>query len=195
MILLCRSLTRSWYDSFVSSEQIQNCLNSSINSFSCKISDLAWNYSGLHYCLFVKVLFGNLLELPKRRRRDLNPRAAINDLHPFQGCPFSLLGTSANYKKYASSASILLYIGLRSILRGASTPAERVGFEPTRPSGQTVFKTASLWPLRYLSECVVSAQRVIWYHNFILLSSPFQKFKQMFSTNIIIFPIYKFKLI
>ena len=31
----------------------------------------------------------------QRRRRDLNPRAAINDLHPFQGCPFSLLGTSA----------------------------------------------------------------------------------------------------
>ena len=27
-----------------------------------------------------------------RRRRDLNPRAAINDLHPFQGCPFSHLG-------------------------------------------------------------------------------------------------------
>ena len=31
-------------------------------------------------------------------------------------------------------------------------PAERVGFEPTRPCGQTVFKTASLWPLRYLSK-------------------------------------------
>ena len=29
---------------------------------------------------------------------------------------------------------------------------ERVGFEPTRPNGQTVFKTASLWPLRYLSK-------------------------------------------
>ena len=29
-----------------------------------------------------------------RRRRDLNPRAAINDLLPFQGSPFSLLGTS-----------------------------------------------------------------------------------------------------
>jgi len=27
--------------------------------------------------------------------RYLNHRAAINDLHPFQGCPFSLLGTSA----------------------------------------------------------------------------------------------------
>ena len=30
----------------------------------------------------------------ERRRRDLNPRAAINDLHPFQGCPFNHLGTS-----------------------------------------------------------------------------------------------------
>ena len=26
-----------------------------------------------------------------------------------------------------------------------------MGFEPTHPFGQTVFKTASLWPLRYLS--------------------------------------------
>ena len=32
------------------------------------------------------------------------------------------------------------------------SPTERVGFEPTRPCGQTVFKTASLWPLRYLSK-------------------------------------------
>ena len=30
--------------------------------------------------------------------------------------------------------------------------AERMGFEPMRPFGQTVFKTASLWPLRYLSK-------------------------------------------
>ena len=28
----------------------------------------------------------------ERRRRDLNPRAAVNDLHPFQGCPFGQLG-------------------------------------------------------------------------------------------------------
>ena len=52
-------------------------------------------YSGLHYCLFVKV-HSVILRTTKRRRRDLNPRAAINDLHPFQGCPFSLLGTSPN---------------------------------------------------------------------------------------------------
>ena len=32
------------------------------------------------------------IKLSERRRRDLNPRAAINDLHPFQGCPFSHLG-------------------------------------------------------------------------------------------------------
>ena len=31
----------------------------------------------------------------QRRRRDLNPRAATNDLLPFQGSPFSHLGTSA----------------------------------------------------------------------------------------------------
>ena len=30
----------------------------------------------------------------ERRRRDLNPRAATNDLLPFQGSPFSHLGTS-----------------------------------------------------------------------------------------------------
>ena len=32
----------------------------------------------------------------ERRRRDLNPRAATNDLLPFQGSPFSHLGTSAS---------------------------------------------------------------------------------------------------
>ena len=32
----------------------------------------------------------------KRRRRDLNPRAATNDLLPFQGSPFNHLGTSAS---------------------------------------------------------------------------------------------------
>ena len=31
----------------------------------------------------------------QRRRRDLNPRTAINSLLPFQGSPFNHLGTSA----------------------------------------------------------------------------------------------------
>ena len=37
--------------------------------------------------------------------------------------------------------------------------AERMGFEPMRPWRQTVFKTAPLWPLRYLSIfCFVACQ-------------------------------------
>ena len=34
----------------------------------------------------------------ERRRRDLNPRAAVNDLHPFQGCPFGQLGYFSELK-------------------------------------------------------------------------------------------------
>ena len=71
----------------------------------------------------------------------MNPRAAINDLHPFQGCPFSLLGTSA---KQLSLNLSLPYINANNFDRSFAYPAERVGFEPTRPCGQTVFKTASL---------------------------------------------------
>ena len=93
----------------------------------------------------------------ERRRRDLNPRAATNDLLPFQGSPFSHLGTSP-------SVDIM-----------DSWWTERVGFEPTRPCGQTVFKTASLWPLRYLSKNVLNhyimdiyfCQELFW---FILLT-------------------------
>ena len=81
----------------------------------------------------LKLIFQNLLSKFQRRRRDLNPRAAINDLLTFQASPFSHLGTSP-------SVDIM-----------DSWWTERVGFEPTRPCGQTVFKTASLWPLRYLS--------------------------------------------
>ena len=85
----------------------------------------------------------------KRTRRDLNPRAAINDLHPFQGCPFSLLGTSAK-SRCLNISKYYIVIG-----KPFACPTERVGFEPTRPCGQTVFKTASLWPLRYLSSNVL----------------------------------------
>lgn len=37
-------------------------------------------------------LFQQFLDNIKRRRRDLNPRAATNDLLPFQGSPFGQLG-------------------------------------------------------------------------------------------------------
>ena len=41
--------------------------------------------------------FLKMIEKSKRRKRDLNPRAAINDLLPFQGSPFSRLGISPYY--------------------------------------------------------------------------------------------------
>ena len=46
---------------------------------------------------YVQVFVNNFLNfffqrISKRRRRDLNPRAAINDLLPFQGSPFGQLG-------------------------------------------------------------------------------------------------------
>lgn len=55
-----------------------------------------------HVCFASSAINGD----HQRRRRDLNPRAAINDLHPFQGCPFSLLGTSA--KKQSLLAYLIL---------------------------------------------------------------------------------------
>ena len=79
-----------------------------------------------------------------RRRRDLNSRADFSTYSLSRGAP--------------SPAWVRLHVKLCSC-RSISCPlfpqknlAERVGFEPTRPFGQTVFKTASLWPLRYLSK-------------------------------------------
>ena len=70
----------------------------------------------------------------------MNPRAAINDLLPFQGSPFSLLGTSPNKltnKRYSISIPV--------------DTAEKVGFEPTAPCGVTGFQDQLLKPLGHLS--------------------------------------------
>ena len=67
----------------------------------------------------------------------MNPRAAINDLLPFQGSPFSLLGISPEL--------LLADFMLRD-------QAERVGFEPTVPCGITGFQDQLLKPLGHLSK-------------------------------------------
>ena len=54
-------------------------------------------------------------------------------------------------KHWKHFAVIYEQIYINGSLSASVLKAERVGFEPTRPFGQTVFKTASLWPLRYLS--------------------------------------------
>ncbi len=84
----------------------------------------------------------------------MNPRAAINDLHPFQGCPFSHLGyfsTPESLTRLLRAAHYRIFFTTRIVLcvcpvvsGTICSETERVGFEPTRPCGQTVFKTASL---------------------------------------------------
>ena len=89
-----------------------------------------------HVCFVSSAINGD----HQRRRRDLNPRAAINDLLPFQGSPFSLLGTSPNKltnKRYSISIPV--------------DTAEKVGFEPTAPCGVTGFQDQLLKPLGHLS--------------------------------------------
>ncbi len=121
----------------------------SLNSLSFSFS-LVKNFFILfrHFSVvfqLVKIPFLNSV-LNKRRRRDLNPRAATNDLLPFQGSPFNHLGTSALVDSHlAFFARSLFSSAPGTHLSGSAVQlAERVGFEPTRPCGQTVFKTASL---------------------------------------------------
>ncbi len=76
----------------------------------------------------------------------MNPRAAINDLLPFQGSPFDLLGISP--KAQIAKTIFILFKPLctKAVSKTGKVlaEAERMGFEPMRPFGQTVFKTAPL---------------------------------------------------
>ena len=91
-----------------------------------------------HVCFASSAINGD----HQRRRRDLNPRAAINDLLPFQGSPFSRLGTSPMLNSYSC-------IKLNSVVK---TETEKVGFEPTAPFGVTGFQDRLLKPLGHLSK-------------------------------------------
>ena len=109
--------------------------------FVC-LSDSLFTLPHLIDCVkyFFEVFYFFKIQNLKRRRRDLNPRAAINDLLPFQGSPFSLLGTSPNKltnKRYSISIPV--------------DTAEKVGFEPTAPCGVTGFQDQLLKPLGHLS--------------------------------------------
>ena len=69
-----------------------------------------------------------------RRRRDSNPRTGFPTYALSRGASSTCLSTSPNAVKLKKRTMSLHIIKM----------AERVGFEPTRPCGQTVFKTASL---------------------------------------------------
>ena len=83
----------------------------------------------------------------------MNPRAAINDLHPFQGCPFSLLGTSPclNFNSY-----LINDIYYRNGEGGIRTHA------PLRTNGfqDRLVMTTSI-PLHIVADLLCSRQRKI----------------------------------
>ncbi len=83
----------------------------------------------------------------------MNPRAAINDLHPFQGCPFGQLG----YFSMLQNSDTLL-----SFMHRCRIPeTEKVGFEPTVPFGITGFQDQLLKPLGHLSASVLNSACMI----------------------------------
>ena len=66
-----------------------------VNNFFLAVFSTAQLYYHVFKCLSTTFfIFYNC----ERRRRDLNPRAAVNDLHPFQGCPFGQLGYFSELK-------------------------------------------------------------------------------------------------
>ena len=77
-------------------------------------SSFILSHSQLFVKNFLTFFFSKLSiqEVLKRRRRDLNPRAAINDLLPFQGSPFGQLG----YFSKLPYAIALVYFFTRSVL-------------------------------------------------------------------------------
>ena len=91
----------------------------SLNSLSFSFS-LVKNFFILfrHFSVvfqLVKIPFLNSV-LNKRRRRDLNPRAAINDLLPFQGSPFGQLGYFSKLPYLLSSSDIYLCRSQRQVI-------------------------------------------------------------------------------
>ena len=140
--VLFLNLKRNFRESYVFHCLVIKVLNSP------SLRQLVYSTTSFSMC---QVLFSSFFKL-ERRRRDLNPRAAINDLLPFQGSPFGQLGYFSKLPyAIASHFSEAFYIISRcfSFVKNffylfSFSTAERVGFEPTRPCGQTVFKTASL---------------------------------------------------
>ena len=80
--VLFLNLKRNFRESYVFHCLVIKVLN------SLSLRQLVYFTTSLSMC---QVLFSSFFKL-ERRRRDLNPRAAINDLLPFQGSPFGQLG-------------------------------------------------------------------------------------------------------
>ena len=132
---------------------------------ACLRSKPMHNITGGSDC---QTLFYSFLSCDERRRRDLNPRAAINDLHPFQGCPFGQLG-------YFSTIALLIN-KVYSITIPLPYPADIASGEsgirthaPFRTNGfqDRLVMTTSI----SLQTCLHQSAQKLIYHFFILLST------------------------
>ena len=112
----------------------------------------------------------------KRRRRDLNPRAAINDLHPFQGCPFGPLGYFSRWQNLLDSVKLYCVGTGSASMCCIRRETEKVGFEPTVPFGITGFQDQLLKPLGHLSVFDVFPTQKLYYHLCKILSTTFLSF-------------------
>ena len=82
------------------------------------LSDSLFTLPHLIDCVkyFFEVFYFFKIQNLKRRRRDLNPRAAINDLLPFQGSPFGQLGYFSKLPYLLSSSDIYLCRSQRQVI-------------------------------------------------------------------------------
>ena len=109
-----------------------------------------------HLCLSTTFLFYFVHHLTsERRRRDLNPRAAINDLHPFQGCPFGQLGYFSEYITRYLIRSLKISNSIAFLMSGEDGIRTHV---PLRTNGfqDRLVMTTSI-PLRvsHLNQCEI----------------------------------------
>ena len=79
----------------------------------------------------------------ERRRRDLNPRAAINDLLPFQGSPFGQLGYFSKLSQIRHLFPITLFTLSCSLFILASHPKSLVYYILFSRTCQVLFSTFS----------------------------------------------------
>ena len=96
-----------------------------------------------------------------------------------RGVPSASLGTSpCSCSNHFLSREVMILTQKKNsfefFFKRLNRLAERMGFEPMCPCGQTVFKTASLWPLRYLSvfcfRCSSESAQDIYYHPRLFMS-------------------------
>ena len=109
-----------------------------------------------------------------------------------RGVPSASLGTSPySCSNHFLSREVMILTQKKNsfefFFKRLNRLAERMGFEPMCPCGQTVFKTASLWPLRYLSvfcfRCSSESAQDIYYHPRLFMSITIFHFFCFFQKN------------